>query len=102
VPEVSVDELAEAREEGAPLIDVREPDEYAAFHVPGAVPIPLNQVVDRVDEVTRDGPVYVICLTGARSAKAVAWYRTRGIDARNVAGGTKAWAEAGRPVERGR
>ena len=101
VPEVGVDHLEKAKARGAPLIDVREPDEYEAVHVPGAKLIPLGQVVERVDEVTRDEPVYVICQTGARSAKAVQWYRTQGIDARNVAGGTKKWVESGRPTEAG-
>lgn len=101
VPEVTVEEMAEAKEDGAPVIDVREPDEYEAVHVPGAVLVPLGQVVDRVGEVPRDQPVYVICQSGGRSAKAVAWLRTQGIDARNVAGGTKAWVESGKPVARG-
>ena len=102
VPEVSVDELADAQRRGAPLVDVREPDEYEAAHVPGAELVPLGQVVARVGEISRDGPVYVICQSGSRSAKAVQWYRSQGIDAYNVAGGTKAWIERGHPVEFGR
>jgi rhodanese-related sulfurtransferase len=101
LPEVGVDELAAAQAGGAPLIDVREPDEYDAVHVPGAVLIPLGQVVERVQEVPRDRPVYVICGTGQRSAKAVQWYRAQGIDAHNVDGGTKAWVESGKPVAAG-
>ena len=101
VPEVQVDELADARAEGGLLIDVREPEEYETVHVPGATLIPLGEVVARVAEVPRDQPVYVICATGNRSAKATQWYRMQGIDARNVAGGTKAWVEAGKPIARG-
>jgi rhodanese-related sulfurtransferase len=102
VPEVTVDELESVRAGNRPpLIDVREPDEYEAVHVPGAVLIPLGEVVGRVDEVPRDGPVYVICASGGRSAKATEWYRAQGIDARNVAGGTKAWVESGKPAARG-
>ena len=101
VPEVDVDELADARASGAPLIDVREPDEYDAVHVPGAVLIPLGDVMARVHEVPQGEPVYVICATGNRSARAAQWYRTQGIDARNVAGGTKAWVESGRPATSG-
>ena len=98
VPEVTVEQLVTAQAAGAPVIDVREPDEYEGGHVPGAVLIPLGQVVERVDEVDTVGPVYVICGTGARSARAVQWYRTQGIDARNVAGGTKAWVTRGKPT----
>ena len=101
VPEVQVQELAEAQARGAPLIDVREPDEYEAVHVPGALLIPLGEVMARVQEVPRDEPVYVICATGNRSVRAAQWYRSQGIDAHNVAGGTKAWVESGKPTAQG-
>ncbi|MGK2949848.1 MAG: rhodanese-like domain-containing protein [Acidimicrobiales bacterium] len=99
MPEIDVAELAAARSGGAPLIDVREADEFGQARVPGAQPIPLGEVPDRVDEVPRDGTVYVICARGGRSAKAVEFYRTRGIDAVNVAGGTLAWIDAGLPTD---
>ncbi len=101
VPEVSVDELEKARADGAALIDVREPDEYMAGHIPGAVPIPLGQVVERVAEVPRGETVYVTCQGGGRSARAVQWLRTQGVDAVNVAGGTAEWAGSGKPVVEG-
>jgi rhodanese-related sulfurtransferase len=95
---VTVDELHSATAAGAPVIDVREREEYVGGHVPGAVLIPLGEVVERVDEVDTTAPVYVICATGNRSAKAVQWYRRQGIDARNVAGGTQAWVTSGKPT----
>ena len=49
VPEIDVAELARLRADGAPLIDVREPDEYTDAHVPGATLIPLATVPDEVD-----------------------------------------------------
>lgn len=101
VPEIDVAELAARRAEGAPLIDVREPDEYAEARVPGAKLIPLGTVPDHVDEVPADQPVYVICKGGGRSRKAAELLRAQGIDAVNVAGGTMAWIDAGQPVERG-
>jgi rhodanese-related sulfurtransferase len=100
-PEVDIDELEQAMAEGAPVIDVRQADEYDAAHVPGARLIPLGEVAYRIGEVPTEGPVYVICQTGARSLKAAEFYRARGIDARNVAGGTKAWVESGRQAIRG-
>lgn len=99
VPEVDVEQFADAHAGGAVVIDVREPDEWNAGHVPGAIHIPLGQVVARVGEVTRDEPVYVVCGTGSRSGKAAQFYRSQGIDAINVNGGTKGWVEQGRPVE---
>ena len=101
VPEIDVAELARLREAGAPLIDVREPDEWEEFRAPGAHLLPLGQVAERIDEVPTDGTVYVICKSGGRSAKAVEVLRTQGIDAVNVAGGTLAWREAGHPVDAG-
>ncbi|HWC10021.1 MAG TPA: rhodanese-like domain-containing protein [Acidimicrobiales bacterium] len=101
VPEVDVDELDRRRVEGVPVIDVRQPDEYDTAHVPGARLIPLGEVAARVGEVPTDGTVYVICQTGARSARATDFLRRQGIDAQNVAGGTKAWIESGRAVARG-
>ncbi len=101
VPEVDVDELDQARASGAPLIDVRQPDEYDSGHVPGARLIPLAEVGMRLGEVPTEGPVYVICLSGGRSAKATEFLRNRGVDARSVAGGTKAWIGSGRSVAHG-
>ena len=100
IPEIDVTALAGPAAAGAPIIDVREDDEFAAAHVPGAQHIPLGQVVDRIDEVPRDGTVFVICARGGRSAKAVEHYRNQGIDAVNVAGGTLAWIDAGHPIDR--
>jgi rhodanese-related sulfurtransferase len=101
VPEIDVDELAELRTKGVTLIDVREPDEYEAGHVPGATLVPLTTVPERLDEVPSDGPVYVICARGPRSLRAAEFYRSQGLDAVNVAGGTMAWIEADMPVNTG-
>jgi rhodanese-related sulfurtransferase/molybdopterin-guanine dinucleotide biosynthesis protein A len=101
VPEIDVTELAALREQGAPLIDVREPDEHEEARVPGAVLLPLGQVAERAGEVPTDRTVYVICARGGRSAKAVEHLRAQGIDAVNVAGGTLAWIDAGLPTDRG-
>jgi rhodanese-related sulfurtransferase len=100
-PEITVDELVQKRAAGAPLIDVRQPDEYERVHVPGAVLIPLADVPERCEEVPQDGTVYVICGSGPRSARAVDYLLKIGIDAVNVAGGTKAWIEAGHPTVSG-
>jgi rhodanese-related sulfurtransferase len=101
VPEIDVAELARVREGGVALIDVREPDEYAAAHVPGATLVPLATVPDRLADVPTEGTVYVICAKGARSLRAAEFYRAQGIDAVNVAGGTNAWVDAGHPFSSG-
>ncbi|WP_155056058.1 rhodanese-like domain-containing protein [Streptomyces blattellae] len=90
--------FAAAWAEGILLIDVREPDEYAAGHVPGARLMPLRTVPAGCGELPTDRPVYVICASGNRSRTAADWMASRGIDAWSVAGGTLAWAGDGRPV----
>jgi rhodanese-related sulfurtransferase len=102
VPEIDVVALADRQADGAPLVDVREGHELAVVSIPGAVHIPLGDLVERVDEVEElagTGTVYVICERGSRSARAVAHIRSLGIDAVNVAGGTLAWVDAGLPTE---
>ena len=101
VPEIDVEALAEQQAGGASVVDVRQPDEYHEVHVPGAVLVPLGELADRVGELPTDRPVLVICRSGARSARAVAFLRETGVDATNVAGGTLAWLEAGLPTASG-
>ncbi|EMR06229.1 hypothetical protein C772_01874 [Bhargavaea cecembensis DSE10] len=52
------------------LIDVREPDEFAAGHAPGAKNIPLGQVEQRADEIPAEGDVYIMCRSGGRAGMA--------------------------------
>jgi rhodanese-related sulfurtransferase len=84
--------------DGAYLLDVREDDEWAAGHVPGATHIPLAQLGGRATEVPRDVTIYVICRSGARSARAAFALVGSGWDAINVAGGMQDWAAAGRAM----
>lgn len=84
--------------EDAVLLDVREDDEWAAGHAPGAVHIPLGDLPARLGEVPQDDDVYVICRSGGRSARAQAWLAQNGVDVVNVEGGMGAWREAGRPM----
>lgn len=88
-----------AAEPGTYLLDCREAGEYALGHVPGAVSIPMSVLPVRLPDVPREGTVYVICQSGARSAQVVNWLVPQGYDAVNIAGGTAAWILAGHPVE---
>ncbi len=101
VPEVDIATFAERHAEGSPVIDVREPDEYAEGHVPGAVLIPLGEVADRSGEVPTGATVYVICAKGGRSMRAAEHLATDGRDVVNVAGGTTGWIDAGLPTVAG-
>jgi rhodanese-related sulfurtransferase len=102
---VSVHDLKSTLDVAAPdglpvVLDVREPDEYAAGHVPGAELVPLATVPLRLGELPVDRPVYVVCAVGARSAQAASFLAARGVDAVNVEGGTQAWVASGYPVSR--
>jgi rhodanese-related sulfurtransferase len=100
IVEIDTDALA-AHLPGATLVDVRQPDEYRAGHVPGAALIPLAELPDRVTEVPKGSTVYLICAVGGRSKRAAEWLAGQDYDVVNVAGGTKAWIDAGRPVVTG-
>jgi rhodanese-related sulfurtransferase len=101
VREIDVDELADRITAGATVIDVRQPEEYLAGHVPGSRLVPLNDVPDRLDELVGGGELLVICRTGARSMVACDYLVANGASALNVAGGTLAWVDAGRDVVEG-
>ena len=101
VPEIDVDDLAERREAGQAVLDVRTVEEWEEARVPGVLLIPLGELVERIDEVPDDGPVPVICATGVRSLQAAEYLRRQGVDAMNVVGGTMASMSAGFDVERG-
>ncbi|MEJ5914285.1 rhodanese-like domain-containing protein [Pseudokineococcus sp. 1T1Z-3] len=81
----------------AVLVDVREDDEWELGHAPGALHIPLGDLPARLGELPEEG-AHVVCRSGGRSARAVAWLQQNGVDAVDVAGGMGAWLEAGRPM----
>jgi rhodanese-related sulfurtransferase len=96
--EVTIDELEQAIASGAAVIDVREADEYASGHVPGAKHIALNTVPDRISEIPKDEQVWIICQAGGRSMKAANYLEAQGFDVVSVAGGTGSWISAGKTV----
>ncbi|MDD2769030.1 MAG: rhodanese-like domain-containing protein [Methylococcus sp.] len=86
------------------ILDVREPEEYAAGHLPGAINIPRGVVEFRIEthpafQGKKDADIVVYCQTGGRSALAtdvlqqLGWSKTV-----SMAGGFKAWSEGGLPV----
>ena len=99
VPEVSAEE-AFARSAGgeAVILDVREPGEWAAGHIPGALHIPLGEFEARWHELRASGSVVAVCRSGNRSAIAAKALRSVGVDAANLSGGMKAWAGAELPL----
>lgn len=98
--EIAIDQAAAVFDRGAAVIDVREPAEYRAGHLPGAVNIPMGQLTSRLGEIERNRTVYVVCASGNRSSAMTDVLTAAGFDATNVAGGTSAWIRSGRPVEK--
>lgn len=90
---VTVDELAERLTSSKPvLIDVREPDEFARGHVPGARNIPLAKLESAAANLDPGAETLLICQSGHRSATAAKLLVRRGFsDAHSVKGGTSAW-----------
>ncbi|MBN6187660.1 rhodanese-like domain-containing protein [Aneurinibacillus sp. BA2021] len=73
------------------IIDVREDDEYAAGHIPGAKHIPLGQLPARLHELDKDKEYIVVCRSGNRSGMASEWLTERGYRVRNMRGGMLDW-----------
>lgn len=95
IPTVAVTDLTD----DALVLDVREADEWAAGHAPGAVHVPLGEVPARLDELPEtDDPLPVICRSGGRSARAVQWLMHQGFDVVNVDGGMRTWGGADKPL----
>lgn len=92
-------ELKSLLSAGCCLVDVREPVEYAEYHIDGAKPIPLGQLEKRIGEIDRNAPVVVMCRSGKRGLEALKKLESFGIKGtRNLEGGILAWKAAGHPV----
>lgn len=81
------------------VVDVREPGEYAAGHLPGALSIPQAELATRLSEVPRDRDLLLVCASGGRSRRAARFLAGLGFErVADLLGGTSAWASAGRPL----
>ncbi|MGH7945571.1 MAG: rhodanese-like domain-containing protein, partial [Opitutaceae bacterium] len=102
--ELSVAEV-KRRREAAPdrtqIIDVREPYELEICRIEGAEHIPMRQIPERVETLSRDKHLMILCHSGERSRHVAEFLRARGFDAvSNISGGIDAWAEAFDPAMR--
>lgn len=75
------------------LLDVREPDEFAAYSIAGSVPMPMRTVPARLHELDRKAQIVMVCRSGARSFHAGLFLKQNGFEhVYNLSGGVMAWA----------
>jgi rhodanese-related sulfurtransferase len=100
LPTISPAEAKRLMDQGATLIDIRGPDEYARERIPGAE----NRPLDRLSRVTGGNGIAIFhCRSGQRtSMNAAKLAEAANCDAYIVEGGIEAWKKAGLPVERDR
>ena len=99
-PQGDINEMvAEALGRGAPLIDVRTPDEYAEAHIPGSVNLPAEEIA-RIGRIAPDpdAPVYLYCHSGARADRAAVYLDREGYAEVIPIGGIIDWKG---PMEKG-
>ncbi|WEG12123.1 rhodanese-like domain-containing protein [Pullulanibacillus sp. KACC 23026] len=87
------DDLYEAIKHGENLsiVDVREDDEVAQGMIPGAKPIRLGDLENRLKELDKTAKHIMVCRSGGRSAKACEILQREGLQAINLVGGMTAW-----------
>lgn len=100
--EVSIQDAAKLRDQGAFVLDVREPSEWNEFHIPNTTLIPLGQLEARVSEVPKDKPIVVVCRSGNRSATGRDILKDLGFkNVTSMNGGVTQWRSAGFPTVSG-
>lgn len=100
--EVSTIEAVNLRNAGAFILDVRQPEEWNEYHVPGSTLIPLGELEARVKELPRDKQVVVVCRSGNRSATGRDILLRAGFpQVTSLAGGLIQWRAVGYPTVTG-
>ena len=94
--EISVADASNMRDEGAFILDVRQPEEWNESHIPGATLIPLGELASRVNEVPKDQEVVVVCRSGNRSQQGRDILLAAGFEkVTSMAGGINQWKSSG-------
>lgn len=100
--EINATQAAELRDQGAFILDVREPDEWNAGHIPGATLIPLGELSSRLSELPQDQQIVVVCRSGNRSATGRDILLDAGFQqVTSMGGGMNSWVSLGLPTVTG-
>ena len=90
-------EEAHRRREQVQFLDVREPEEWVAGHIEGAVHVPMGQLGQRHEELAEDRLIVAVCRSGARSGQVAGALHRAGYEIENLDGGMQAWARSALP-----
>lgn len=90
---ISVNEMDQLyrKKPNTKILDVREEDEYANGHIPGATSMPLSSFSEHLEDLDKDKNYHVICFSGSRSGMACQLLASSGYQATNIIGGMSAW-----------
>ncbi|MBT2287763.1 rhodanese-like domain-containing protein [Paenibacillus albidus] len=93
IPQITTEELRNRLEAGEDLvlIDVREDEEVSFGMIPGALHIPMGDIPQRTDEISKDAEIVFICRSGARSQRVCEYLQQFGYKATNLSGGMIEW-----------
>lgn len=97
IPGIEAYEVPSKQEQGWQLLDVRTEGEWAQGRIAGSTHIPMDELIQRLDEV--GDQVVCICAVGGRSARVTAYLNSVGREAVNLDGGVQAWHLTGRSLE---
>jgi rhodanese-related sulfurtransferase len=101
--EISVEQASAKRDQGAFILDVRQPEEWEQGHIPGSTLIPLGELPGRLGEVPQDKEIVVVCRSGNRSTKGRDILLDAGYkQVASMAGGVTQWQRKGLPVVSGK
>ncbi len=103
VNSISASEAKARLDEKTPLfiLDVREPEEFRAGHIPGAKLIPIGELGRRMSELPPDREILCVCRSGSRSGIATRQLINAGYNAVNLQAGMIGWQMAGFKIKRG-
>ncbi len=99
-PDITVQEAYGLYQEGVFFLDVREQSEWDSFHIPNTTLIPLGELPNRLNELSTDQPIVVVCRTGNRSPEGRDILLAAGFtNVTSMTGGVTEWSNLGYPIE---